>query len=279
LELSPLVIKVFGELLEKRTGQELAENRLWRVDSALQPLLRQHQIDSLEKLATMVACDRNRPLGDEVAEALLNHESFFYRDPPAFTQLIDTISGPLREARMASRRLRIWSAGCSTGQEVYSLAISFAEKPDLWNGWIIEIIGTDVSKTAIERARAGCYNQFEIQRGLPVRQMLSWFESRDEDWHAIAELRRRVCFEVHSLLNPPPRGAPFDVILCRNVLLYFSQRVRGDVFEQLHGAINTDGILMLGAGETVMGQTSLFESNPEARGLYRPSIGSNRRAA
>jgi chemotaxis protein methyltransferase CheR len=279
LELSPLVIKVFGELLETRTGQELAENRLWRVESALQPVLRAHQIDSLDRLATMVGADRSGALGDQIAEALLNHESFFYRDPPAFTQLTDMIAGPLREARMASRRIRIWSAGCSTGQEVYSLAISFAEKPELWSGWNIDILGTDVSKAAIERASAGSYSQFEIQRGLPVRQMLRWFESRDEDWHAVAELRRKASFQVHSLLAPPPRGGSFDVILCRNVLIYFSQRVRTTVFEQLRGAIAPDGVLMLGAGETVLGQTSLFESNPEARGLYRPAMGANRRAA
>ena len=279
MELSPVVIKVFGELLETRTGQELAENRLWRVESALQPVLRAHQIDSIERLATMVAGGRDRVLGDQIAEALLNHESFFYRDPPAFAQLTDMIAGPLREARMQSRRMRIWSAGCSTGQEAYSLAISFAEKPELWQDWNIDILGTDVSKAAIDRASAGSYSQFEIQRGLPVRQMVRWFESRDEDWYAVSELRRKVHFQVHSLLNPPPRGEPFDIILCRNVLLYFSQHVRVDVFEQLRGAIAADGVLMLGAGETVLGQTNLFESNPEARGLYRPAAKADRCAA
>jgi len=136
-----------------------------------------------------------------------------------------------------------------------------------------------VSKAAIDRASAGSYSQFEIQRGLPVRQMLRWFESRDEDWYAVSELRRKVHFHVHSLLNPLPRGEPFDIILCRNVLLYFSQQVRVDVFQQLRGAIAADGVLMLGAGETVLGQTNLFESNPEARGLYRPATKADRCAA
>lgn len=271
MELSPLAIRVFGELLETHTGQQLADNRLWRVETALQPLLRMHDIDSLEKLATMVAAKRNPALGDAVAEALLNHESFFFRDPPAFAQLAEMIEGPLREARLATRRLRIWSAGCSTGQETYSLAISFAEKPELWNDWTIEIVGTDVSKTAIERARAGIYSQFEIQRGLPVRQMLRWFDSRDEDWHAVPEIRRKVSFQVHSLLDAPPNFRTFDVILCRNVLLYFAQNIRTDVFDRLRGGIAPDGVLMLGAGETVLGQTQLFESNADARGLYCPA--------
>lgn len=273
MELSPLAIRVFSELLEAHTGQQLADNRLWRVETALQPLLRIHEIDSLEKLATMVAARRNPVLGEAVAEALLNHESFFFRDPPAFNQIVEVISGPLRDARMSERRLRIWSAGCSTGQEVYSLAIGFAENEQLWNGWTIEIMGTDVSSTAISRAKSGIYSQFEIQRGLPVRQMLRWFDSRDEDWHAVPDLRRKVTFQVHSLLDRPPTVAPFDVILCRNVLLYFSQTVRTGVFERLRSCIASDGVLMLGAGETVLGQTRLFESNAQARGLYRPATG------
>jgi chemotaxis protein methyltransferase CheR len=270
MELSPLAIRVFSELLESHTGQELADNRLWRVETALQPLLRAHDIESLEQLATLVSAKRNPTLGEAVAEALLNHESFFFRDPPAFALLNEVLNGPLREARLAERRLRIWSAGCSTGQEAYSLAITFAEKPELWEGWTIEIIATDVSPTAIERAKSGIYSQFEIQRGLPVRQMLRWFDSRDEDWHAVPEIRRKVKFQVHSLLTRPPVTG-FDVILCRNVLLYFTQDVRTSVFERLRSCIAPDGILMLGAGETVLGQTRLFESNADARGLYRPA--------
>jgi len=279
MELSPLAVRILGELLESRTGQQLADNRLWRVESALQPVMRAQGVDSLDALATMVASGRNPALGTTVAEALLNHESFFFRDPPAFALLLDAINGALREARMADRRLRIWSAGCSTGQEVYSLAINFAENPQLWDGWTIEIIGTDVSSNAIERSKLGIYSQFEIQRGLPVRQMLRWFESRDEDWHAVPELRRRVHFLVHSLLNPAPGHSAFDVILCRNVLLYFSQQVRVGVFERLRNAIAPDGVLMLGAGETVLGQTRMFESNPQIRGLYRPAQAVMPRAA
>lgn len=279
MELSPLAIRVFRELLETRTGQQLAENRLWRVEAALKPLLQAQGIDTPETLAMMVANGRNPSLAEAVAESLLNHESFFFRDPAAFTQLIETISGPVRAARTAERRLRIWSAGCSMGQEVYSLAISFAERPDLWNGWSIEILGTDISKAAVERARSGSYTQFEIQRGLPVRQMVRWFESRGEEWHAAGELKRAISVQVHNLLDRPPAGSSFDVILCRNVLIYFPQHVREGVFERLCGAIACDGILMLGAGETVLGQTSLFEVNPEARGLYRPAKGSRLRAA
>ncbi len=272
MELSPFAVRIFNGLLESRTGQQLSENRLWRVESTLQPLMRAYDIDGYDRLATLVAGSRDPILAEAVTEALLNHESFFFRDPPAFGQLVEAIAGRLRDSRQRDRRLRIWCAGCSTGQEPYSLAISFAEKPELWAGWTIDILGTDVSRDAIARARAGVYTQFEIQRGLPVRQMLRWFDSRNEDWHAVADLSRRVKFQVHSLLDIPPSTVPFDVILCRNVLLYFANPVRTAVFERMREAITPDGVLMLGAGETALGQTRRFESDPEIRGFYRPAL-------
>lgn len=269
--LSPIAVRVFAETLESRSGQQLTDNRLWRLDATLNPLLRTHGIESLDRLAAMIAGNRDPGLADAVADALLNHESFFFRDPVAFEQLTELIEGPLRTARSHARRLRIWSAGCSTGQEAYSLAMGFAERPDLWGDWTIDIVATDVSAAVIDQARAGVYTQFEIQRGLPVRRMLRWFETRDEDWHAVADLRRRVRFSARSLLSPWEDGRRFDVVLCRNVLLYFSQEVRSSVFGVLRSAIEPDGVLMLGAGETVLGQTILFESHPDARGFFRPA--------
>ena len=269
MELSAFAVRTFNALLEKHTGQQLAENRVWRVESALQPLMRAHGIADFDRLATMVSNGRDESLATSVAEGLLNHESSFFRDPQLFGQLIDLISTRLRAARATQKRIRIWCAGCSTGQEVYSLAISFAEKAELWHGWKIEILGTDVSSNAVDRARSGVYTQFEIQRGLPVRQMLRWFDSRNEDWHAHPEITKRVKFQVHSLLDEAPQGGGFDVILCRNVLLYFAPPARISVFGRLRQAIVDDGVMMLGAGETVLGHTDLFEADPEVRGIYR----------
>lgn len=276
MELSAFAIRTFSNLLEQRTGQQLAENRVWRVESALQPLMRAHGITDFDRLATMVANGRDEILAASVAEGLLNHESFFFRDPPVFNQLIEVIGTRVRLARAKEKRIRIWCAGCSTGQEAYSLAISFAERVEQWHGWKIEILGTDVSRNAITRARAGIYTQFEIQRGLPVRQMLRWFDSRNEDWHALPEITKRVNFQVHSLLDEPLGAGRFDVVLCRNVLLYFPPPVRVEVFGRLREAIADDGVMMLGAGETVLGHTDLFESDPDVRGLYRPATGKAR---
>lgn len=269
MELSPLAMRAFADTLKARTGQELAASRQWRIETALKPLMRDRALPSLESLAASLGNPRDAGLVDAVVEALLNHETFFFREQAAFNQLMRDGIGALASARSSSRHLRIWCAGCSTGQEVYSLAMSFAEAGDRWQDWTIEILGTDVSASVIVRAIGGCYNQFEIQRGLPVRQMVRWFAPDGEHWRAKPELRRLVRFERHNLLDPSPLDARADVILCRNVMLYFGAEERARVFDRLAGAIAPDGLLMLGAGETVLGNTRIFEPDRAHRGFYR----------
>jgi chemotaxis protein methyltransferase CheR len=268
MEISDGAVRVLAGLLEARTGQQLAMARRWRIDTALRPLIAQHDIPSLDQLVQRIVAGTDRRLADQAIEALLNHETFFFRDMAAFRQFDEQGLERLRAARLATRRLRIWSAGCSTGQEAYTLAMMFVDKPHRWGDWSIDILGTDLSHAAVERARRGRYSQFEIQRGLPVVQMLRHFTQEGDQWQASQALRARLRFKVHNLLAPPP-GMAFDAVLCRNVLLYFSSDVRGLVFGRIASAIAPDGVLMLGAGETVMGQTDAFVSDFEARGLYR----------
>jgi chemotaxis protein methyltransferase CheR len=204
-----------------------------------------------------------------VVEALLNNETYFYRDRLPFDLLLKGALPRLQQARGKEKRLAIWCAGCSTGQEVYSLAMSFAEAKLRWQDWKIDILGTDVSRAAVERARRGLYSQFEVQRGLPVMQMMRWFdEAEGQQWQVSPELQKAVRFQVHSLLEAPPQPRRFDIILCRNVLLYFSAETQKAVFSRLVEASAPDAYLMLGAGETVIGQTEDFVSDPEQRGLY-----------
>ena len=271
MEVSEGAIRILAGLLEARTGQQLAVGRRWRVETALRPLLAQYNTASLEALAARVVSGAEPRLTDAVIEALLNHETFFYRDFQPFQLLGEQGFGRLHAARKDSKRLRIWSAGCSTGQEVYSLAMMIADRPDRWAGWSIDLVGTDLSTVAVSQARAGRYSQFEIQRGLPVSSMLRRFEPHGDYWHAQESLRAAVRFQTHNLLNAPPPGR-FDVILCRNVLLYFSSDVRRLVFGRLASAIAPDGLLMLGAGETAMGQTDQFVSDFECRGFYRRRV-------
>jgi len=138
-----------------------------------------------------------------------------------------------------------------------------------WAGWTIDILGTDVSESAVRRARDGAYSQFEVQRGLGITQMIRWFEETEKGWRAIEPLRRMVRFQVQNLLEPAPHPGKFDIVLCRNVLLYLNGDRRAQVFDRIADAIAPDGSLMLGAGETVIGQTKRFWADPDSRGLYR----------
>jgi len=270
MEVSDSSRRILASLLEARTGQQLAINRRWRIDTALAAIIRERGFASVDQLVSRLVSGRDAALSEQVIEALLNNETYFFRDKLPFDMLLGGPVRKLEQARAAQKRLSIWCAGCSTGQEAYSLAMSFADEPARWQGWKIDIIGTDLSRSAIERARGGIYSQFEVQRGLPVIQMIRWFEELGGgDWRVSAKLRDRVRFDVRGLIEPPPHPARFDIILCRNVLLYFTPEMRRLAFSRLGEALAPDGTLMLGAGETVIGQTDRFVSDPEYRGLYR----------
>lgn len=271
MQVSDASQRILGSFLEARTGQHLTMHRRWRVETALRPVMRAHDIGSLDQLVGALIARREEALADEVIEALLNNETFFYRDRQAFELLLGPALRRLEQSRSRSRRLSIWSAGCSTGQEAWSLAMYFAEQKARWKGWTVDIVATDVSAAAIRQAREGLYSSFEIQRGLSVMQMMRWFDERPgQGWSVSRDLKPLVRFEVANLLADPPARAPFDMILCRNVLLYFGPEQRRAAFARLASAIADDGALMLGAGETVIGQTDAFASDPEYRGLYLP---------
>lgn len=269
MEVSDSASRILAGLLEARTGQQLTMSRRWRIETALKGLMRDRAIVTLDQLITTLVSGRDTKLADDVVEALLNNETYFFRDRAPFDMLRDSVLPALRETRGTRRQISIWCAGVSTGQEVYSLAMMFAEQRDVWAGWTVDLLGTDVSGSAISRAREGVYTQFEVQRGLPVVQMVRWFEPAGVDWRLSPALRRDVRLKVHSILAPPPTPGKFDIILCRNLLLYFSADMRRAAFTRVAEAIAPDGMMMLGAGETVIGQTDRFTADPRARGLYR----------
>jgi chemotaxis protein methyltransferase CheR len=269
VQISDSSSRILAGLLEARTGQQLTISRRWRIETALSSLLRERGIATLDELITILVMGREPSLSQRVVQSLHNHETYGFRDRGPFDLLSRHALPELARRREKSRRLRIWSAGCSTGQEVYSLAMLFAEDPDSWRGWTIDILGTDVSTGCVDRARAGAYSQFEVQRGLGIAQMIKWFEECPDGWRAVEPLRRPIRFQVHNLLEPPPHPGGFDIVLCRNVLLYLSADKRALAFERLASAMAEDGWLMLGAGETVIGQTGKLATDINARGLYR----------
>jgi chemotaxis protein methyltransferase CheR len=269
LQISDSSSRILAGLLEARTGQQLTLSRRWRIETALSALMRERGIATLDELITILVMGKEPSLSQMVVEGLLNNETYFFRDRSPFDLLQRYALPELATRRAKSKRIRIWSAGCSTGQEVYSLAMMFAEDPDQWRGWTIDILGTDVSTACIERARLGAYSQFEVQRGLGINQMIKWFEETPEGWRAVEAMRKPVRFQVHNLLEPAPHPGGFDIVLCRNVLLYLSADKKTLAFERLSGAMAEDGWLMLGAGETVIGQTSRLGADINARGMYR----------
>jgi chemotaxis protein methyltransferase CheR len=269
VQLSDSSSRILAGLLEARTGQQLTMSRRWRIETALSALLRERGIATLDELITILVMGKEPSLSQQVVEALLNNETYFFRDRAPFDLLARYALPELLQRRAKNRRVRIWSAGCSTGQEVYSLAMLFADEAEKWRGWTIDILGSDVSTQCVERARLGTYTQFEVQRGLGINQMIKWFEETADGWRAAEALRRPLRFQVHNLLEPPPHPGDFDIVLCRNVLLYLSPEKKALAFERLASSMAEDGWLMLGAGETVIGQTNKLGADIKARGLYR----------
>jgi chemotaxis protein methyltransferase CheR len=260
--------KALSALLEKFTGQTLLANRHWRVDMALKPIMRQNSIPDLETLVSLIEIDADPKLTSACVEAMINNETCFFRDQANFALLTGPVLDAIREHRVAKKRVRIWSAACSTGQEAYSLAMAINENAEKWRGWQVQIMATDVSGSALAQARAGKYSQFEIQRGLPVMLMLKYFEQKGEDWFAKDHLRRLVTFGEHNMLKPSSHFGVFDVILCRNMLMYLGEDKRSQVLDGMVPILAEDGVLMLGAAETVIGQTNNFRSSQEFRGFY-----------
>ena len=270
MDLGDVSLRFIADLLAERTGQQLTEGRVWRVGTALSGIFRKRGISNVEQLVCLLDQAEEKALADEVVEALLNNETYFFRDPAYFKVLAELILPTLRRARAGKRKLKIWSAGCSTGQEVLSLAMVFAEQQEQWADWSIEILGTDISGQAIDTARRGRYSQFEIQRGLGVNRMLNFFEETEQGWLSTDRVSRLVRFNRHNVLDQTPSSGPFDLVMCRNVLLYFDAATRERAFRRLHEGLSPDGWLMLGAGETVVGQTRQFQIEPGVGGIYRP---------
>ena len=271
--------RILMGLLEARTGQTLSPSRIWRIEMSLKPVLQHHRLADMDALVAALVNGTDRTLLDAVIDAMLNNETFFFREHLLFDDIAVQALEQLRQINASTRQLTIWHCGVSTGQEAYSLAMQLAEDGARWDGWQVEIVGTDVSHQAIARARTGIYSQFEIQRGLPAQRMVRWFDQSSAGWLVKAELRRRIEFEVQNLLlDRPPLRRPADLIFCRNVMLYFSALTRQKAFARLRSFAARDAFLVLGAGETVLGQTDQFVASRRIRGFYEPADAEAQRA-
>ena len=271
--MTPEDYEYLRRLLKTRSGLVLSAEKHYLVESRLLPVARKAGLINLSGLVARLRGPAAEPLIVEVVEAMTTNESFFFRDKAPFEQFRDTIMPALLSARAASRRIRIWCAAAATGQEPYSLAIALKEMGRDLRGWRIEIVATDLSTEVLEKAKSGIYSQFEVQRGLPVLMLIKYFTQVDEAWQIAPEIRGMVKFMPLNLLNDFAHLGRFDLVLCRNVLIYFDQATKIGVLERIAGVTERDGFLMLGGAETVVGLTDRFRPIPDKRGIYGQANG------
>jgi chemotaxis protein methyltransferase CheR len=268
---TPLDYDYLRKLLKERSGLTLTADKQYLVESRLLPVARKAGVKNLSELVLKLRGKRAELLTIEVVEAMTTNESFFFRDKIPFDHFRDTIMPTLIAARAMQRRIRIWCAAGSTGQEPYSLAICLKEMAKKIAGWRIEILATDLSTEVLERAKTGIYSQFEVQRGLPIQMLVKYFTQVGESWQVASEIRAMVQFRPFNLLNDCVHLGMFDLIFCRNVLIYFDQETKIRVLERIARVTEPDGYLVLGAAETVVGLTEKFRPVPDKRGLYAPN--------
>jgi chemotaxis protein methyltransferase CheR len=267
---NPQDYEFLRKLLKERSGLDLSADKQYLVESRLVPLARKVGLAGIAELAARMK-GGDAQLTTDVVEAMTTNETFFFRDKIPFDHLRDTILPALVQSRASRRTLRIWSAACSTGQEPYSIAMCLKEKAATLAGWRIEIVGTDLSQEVLEKSKAGIYSQFEVQRGLPIQLLVRYFAQIGEMWQLNADIRGMVQYRQLNLLQDFSSLGKFDVIFCRNVLIYFDQETKAAIFERIAKVVEPDGMLMLGAAESVVGITDAFRPYPEKRGLYQPN--------
>jgi chemotaxis protein methyltransferase CheR len=258
------------KLLRDKSGLDLSSDKQYLIESRLLPLARKAGLANISDLVQKLK-DGSSALVSQVVEAMTTNETFFFRDKVPFDHFRDLIMPELRKARGNRKSIRIWCAACSTGQEPYSLAMSLKEMGAVLSGWRVEIIATDLSQEVLEKSKAGLYSQFEVQRGLPIQLLVKYFKQVGELWQINSDVRGMVQHRQLNLLHDFSQLGTFDVIFCRNVLIYFEQDMKINIFGRLAKLMEPDGFLALGAAETVVGLTDVFKPLADRRGLYRPS--------
>jgi chemotaxis protein methyltransferase CheR len=262
---------LLSTMLRSRSGLVLTPDKTYLLESRLTPLARKRGMNALGELVAEVRQRPSEALLHEITEAMTTNESSFFRDKTPFDIFTGTLLPHLRAARANSRRLRIWCAAASTGQEPYTLAMLLTEAMAQWSGWSIEILGTDLSLQALERAKQGVYSQFEVQRGLPIQLLMKYFVKMGDAWQISPAIRQMVKYRPFNLLEPMGPLGQFDIIFCRNVLIYFDAPTKSQVLDALRRQLADDGGLFLGAAETVLGLTKAFKPAKDHRGLYLPA--------
>jgi len=269
---TPSDYEFLRKFLKERSGLDLSSDKQYLVESRLMPLARKSGLSGITELVQALGKGGADRLAAEVVEAMTTNETFFFRDKVPFEHLRDTVLPVLLPARANRRSLRIWSAASSTGQEPYSIAMCLKEHAAALSGWRVEIVATDLSQEVLEKSKAGIYSQFEVQRGLPIQLLVKYFTQAGELWQLNSDIRGMVQHRQLNLLQDFSHLGKFDVIFCRNVLIYFDLETKIGIFDRMARLIEPDGMLMLGAAESVVGITDAFRPYSDRRGLYQPNL-------
>jgi chemotaxis protein methyltransferase CheR len=267
--MTPLDYEYLQKILKERSGLMLSADKKYLLESRLVPLARKLSVAGIAELVQKMKAGSEALIND-VVEAMTTNETFFFRDKTPFDHFRDTVVPELIRARAGKRSLRIWCAASSTGQEPYSLAMILKDMGAALSGWRVEIIATDLSPEVLEKSRSGLYTQFEVQRGLPIQLLVKHFTQVGAMWQLNADTRALVQYRQFNLLQDFGQLGKFDIIFCRNVLIYFDQVTKTDIFGRLAQATEPDGYLFLGAAETVIGLTDRYRVCPNRRGVYLP---------
>lgn len=270
--MTPLDYDFLRKCLKDRSGLVLSGDKQYLVESRLLPVARRAGLDGLGELVSTLKRGNADALMTTVVEAMMTNESLFFRDKTPFEHFRTMVMPALTAARRNSRTLRIWCAAASTGQEPYSLAMALKEMERDLSGWRIELLATDISNEVLEKARQGLYSQFEVQRGLPIQLLIKHFAQVGEAWQIAPEIRAMVKYRQLNLLADFSHLGMFDLVFCRNILIYFDQATKIDLLNRLAKIVASDGFLVLGAAETVVGLTDSFKTVGDKHGLYTPNI-------
>ena len=259
-------------LLKERSGLTLSVEKDYLLESRLTPVARRLGLAGLGEIVGQLRQPGSAALAIAVTEAMTTNETFFFRDRIPFDHLRDTILPVLIAARAREKRIRIWCSAAAAGQEPYSIAMLLQAMAPQLAGFRVDILATDLSSEVIERAKAGVYSQFEVQRGLPIQLLVKHFSKNGDGWEIAPELRAMVQFRTLNLLHDFSPLGQFDVVFCRNVLIYFDQPTKSAVLHRVARQMPDESYLILGAAETVVGLTDAFKPVPDRRGLYAPNI-------
>ncbi len=259
---------LFAKFVYQRSGLVLTKEKAYLLDSRLMPVARRWNFKDLGELANALRSKSDEALLADITDAMTTNESSFFRDQKPFDQFRQVVLPRFLQARAATRRLRIWSAACSNGQEPYSLAMILDEEASKMPGWTIEIVATDLCREVLEKAKQGLYTQFEVQRGLPITMLVKHFTQIGDKWQISKQMQGKIKFQQFNLLEPMTALGQFDIVFCRNVLIYFDPATKAKVLEGIGRQMPPDGILYLGGAETVLGVTQAFKPMDGQRGLY-----------